>query len=79
MGFFFKEILFIISFSKNDWIQSDGGLGVRKGIIFECMGIRGSKPCLSSANEGCDNQLVVILAGAVCNIWEFVLVQTYHA
>ncbi len=23
--------------------------------------------------------LVVILAGAVCNIWEFVLVQTYRA
>jgi hypothetical protein len=23
--------------------------------------------------------LVFILAGAVCNVWEFVLVQTYHA
>ena len=26
-----------------------------------------------------DLGLVFILAGAVCNIWEFVLVQTYHA
>ncbi len=30
-------------------------------------------------NTSFSQGLVFILAGAVCNVWEFVLVQTYHA
>ncbi len=42
--------------------------------------IMGHSLCNDGSGVGMDNsRLVFILAGAVCVVWEFVLVQTYHA
>ena len=36
-------------------------------------------PSIFAASLPDDQRRVFILAGAVCNVWEFVPVQTYHA